>query len=65
MSVKMGVLTYASSLMLPSAALSVAHYNSSRASCPVESEEAVVALMGLVAAHRAGPVGRELEQLKL
>ena len=40
MSVKVGVLTYALLLMLPSAALSVSHYDSSRASCPVESEEA-------------------------
>ena len=40
MSVKMGVLTYASSLFLTSAALVLSHYTSLRSGCPVKSEEA-------------------------
>ena len=66
MSVRMGVLTYALSLMLPSAALSVAHYNSSSTSCPMESEaRGGIDGPGTRVAHRAGPAGQKLEQLKL
>ena len=45
------VLTYASSLMLPSASLSLVYYNSSRASVPWDRKRSVAALMVLVVAH--------------